>query len=75
SLGRIKKYGADGELIDLVGKVDLVPGCKNVSVAVSPANGSVYMLDITRNHIAVMTPGAESDSDAEVSEKGATDAR
>lgn len=34
--------------------MDLVPGCKNVSIAVSHDGDHVYMLDITRNHIVVM---------------------
>lgn len=59
SLGRIKKFDAEGTLIDFVGDVDLVPGCKNVSIAVSPVNGNVYMLDLTRNHIVLMQPKAE----------------
>ncbi len=60
SLGRIKKFDASGKRVAFVGDVDLVPGCKNVSIAVSPVNGNVYMLDLTRNHIAMMQPKAES---------------
>ncbi len=51
STGRIKRYSVDGELLGLVGSVDLVPGCKNVSIAVSADGSRVYMLDITRRHI------------------------
>ena len=53
-MGRIKRYSVDGELLDLVGKVELVPGCKKVSIAVGPSGDRVYMLDITRNHIVMM---------------------
>ncbi|MCA9069319.1 MAG: hypothetical protein KDA84_10370 [Planctomycetaceae bacterium] len=49
--GRIKRYSAKGELLDYVGDVQLVPGCKKVSIAVSEDTNRVYMLDITRNHI------------------------
>lgn len=56
SLGRIKKFDTSGKLIDYVGDVDLVPGCKNVSIAVSPVNSNIYMLDLTRNHIVMMQP-------------------
>jgi len=35
-----------------------VPGCKKVSIAVSPQGDQVYMLDITRGHIVVMTRGS-----------------
>ena len=41
----------EGELLGLVGSVDLVPGCKNCSIAVSDDGSRVYMLDITRGHI------------------------
>ncbi len=52
--GRIKRFNTDGELVSYVGDVDLVPGCKNVSIAVSPDSSKVYMLDLTRNHIVIM---------------------
>lgn len=54
--GRIKCFDSKGQLVSYVGDVDLVPGCKNVSIAVSPVNDKVYMLDLTRNHIKVMEP-------------------
>ncbi len=53
--GRIKRYDAEGKLMNLVGAAELVPGCKKVSIAVSKDGSHVYMLDITRNHIVVMT--------------------
>jgi hypothetical protein len=52
--GRIKRYSPEGELLGLVGSVELVPGCKNCSIAVGPGGDQVYMLDITRDHIARM---------------------
>ncbi len=52
--GRIKRYSADGELLELVGRVDIVPGCKKVAIAVSDDGDRIYMLDITRNHIVMM---------------------
>lgn len=52
--GRIKRYSPDGKLLGLVGAVDLVPGCKNVSIAVSADGRRVYMLDMTRGHIVKM---------------------
>ncbi len=52
--GRIKRFSADGEFMNFVGDVKLVPGCKNVSIAVTPDHSKVYMLDLTRNHIVVM---------------------
>jgi hypothetical protein len=59
SVGRIKQFDANGKLIAYIGDVDLVPGCKNVSIAVSPVNDNIYMLDLTRNHIKMMQPKRE----------------
>lgn len=53
--GRVKRFAADGTFMELVGAVELVPGCKKVSIAVSPEGDRVYMLDITRGHIVVMS--------------------
>ena len=60
--GRIKRFSPDGEFVSYVGDVELVPGCKNVSIAVSPDASRVYMLDLTRNHIVRMEakPGGEA---------------
>ena len=55
TLGRIKRFTATGEFLGLVGSVDIVPGCKNVAIAVSQDGSRVYMLDITRSHIVVMS--------------------
>ncbi len=52
--GRIKRYSANGDLLGLVGQVEIVPGCKKVSIAVSPDSSRIYMLDITRTHIVMM---------------------
>jgi sugar lactone lactonase YvrE len=54
SLGRIKRYTPDGKFLGLVGTVNVVPGCKHVAVAVSKDGSRAFMLDITRNQIAVM---------------------
>lgn len=61
STGRIKHYSADGKLLALIGQVDLVPGCKKVSIAVADDGRRIYMLDITRNHIVVMQRNGEDD--------------
>jgi hypothetical protein len=52
--GRVMRFSSDGKFLEVVGAVELVPGCKKVSIAVSPDGGRVYMLDITRGHIVVM---------------------
>jgi hypothetical protein len=53
--GRIKKYSRDGKLLSVVGAADVVPGCKKVSIGVSNKGDRVYMLDITRNTVAVLS--------------------
>ena len=65
--GRIKRYSADGKLLGLVGSVELKPGCKNCSIAVSTDGSRVYMLDITRNFIVRLDarPADERTADIE----------
>src|SRR5690606_12531104 len=53
-LGRVKRFKPNGELVELVGKVDIVPGCKKVAIAVEKSGDNVFMLDISRNHIVKM---------------------
>lgn len=60
-VGRVKKYTKEGVLTSLVGKVDLIPGCDKVTIAVSPEGDRVYMLDITRNHIVVLQQAGEGE--------------
>jgi sugar lactone lactonase YvrE len=75
STGRIKRFSVDGELKDFVGTVNLAPGCKNVSIDVSPDGRLVYMLDITRNHIVVMEQkSAEPEAADATTAKTTTDA-
>lgn len=71
--GRIKRYHIDGTLASLVGTVELVPGCKKVSIAVNGDGSRVYMMDMTRNHIIVMsrqeTEPAEAVSQANMNQE------
>lgn len=69
-VGRIKKYSPEGELLELVGKVDLIPGCDKVTIAIGPGGDRVYMLDITRNHIVVLERAEADDPVAYVEPKG-----
>ena len=71
--GRIKRYSPDGELLGLVGSVDLVPGCKNCSIAVSGDGSRVYMLDITRGHIVQMEPYKPGEAPAPTKDDMASD--
>jgi hypothetical protein len=54
-LGRVKRFTPDGEFLGLVGTVTIVPGCRRVAIGISRDGKNVYMLDITRSHIVVMT--------------------
>lgn len=69
-IGRVKKYTQEGVLTDLVGKVDLIPGCDKVTIAVSPEADRVYMLDITRNHIVVLQQAGEDEQIAYTEKSG-----
>lgn len=66
--GRIKQYSADGQLLQVVGSADLVPGCKKVSIGVSSDGNRVFMLDITRDHIVMMDRIPAEERDAMVAE-------
>lgn len=68
--GRIKRYSPDGKLLGLVGSVELVPGCKNCSIAVGPGGDQVYMLDITRDHIVRMDRYAPGEAPEPVATTG-----
>jgi hypothetical protein len=60
--GRIKRYSTSGELLGLVGAVDVPPGCKNVSIAANSDGSRFYMLDITNNGILRMEPYGPNDA-------------
>ena len=66
NIGRIKRFTPAGELLGLVGRVNLVPGCKNVAIEANSDGSRVYMLDITRNHIVMMCRKAEDTAVAAV---------
>jgi len=54
SVGCVKRFTSDGEFLGLVGSVKLIPGCKHVAIDVNQDGSRVYVLDITRSHIAVL---------------------
>jgi sugar lactone lactonase YvrE len=61
-VGRIKRFDPDGSLLDVVGKADIVPGCKNVAIGVSEDSQTVYMLDITRSRLIMFKAAVEKKS-------------
>jgi hypothetical protein len=64
SLGRIKRFSADGKFLGLVGTADIVPGCKHVAIGASPDGELVYLLDITRSQITVLKRKVDQDDPA-----------
>lgn len=67
-VGLIKRFSPKGEYLGLVGKADLVGGCKHVALSATATGDHVYMLDITRSQIAVLSPTTEP-QDAPIAEK------
>jgi sugar lactone lactonase YvrE len=55
SVGRIMRFAFDGQFLGVVGTAKIVPGCKHVAIAVSDDGERIYLLDITRSQIAVLT--------------------
>jgi len=62
-LGRVKRYSTDGELLDLVGYVDverfdraghLAASCSNMAIAVTPDGRRVYVMDYKGNRVRVL---------------------
>ena len=62
-LGRIKRYTTDGELLGLIGYVDverftraghLAAACSNIAIAVVPDGSRIYVMDYKLNKIRVL---------------------
>lgn len=69
-LGRVKRYTADGEFIDLVGYVGterfwhgsgLAASCSNMAIAVTSDGRRVYVMDYKNNRIRVLDRKAAED--------------
>ena len=54
SVGRLKRFSADGKFLGTVAQLKIVPGCKHVAIGVADNGDRIYMLDITRSQIAVV---------------------
>ncbi len=63
--GIIKRFSPEGELLALVGTVSIQGGCKNVGVHATPDAGRVYMLDLTRNRIAMLEKKSDEEFTAD----------
>ncbi len=52
--GRVKHYSPDGELLGLVGTVQIGDGCLDISIAVSASGDRVYVLDTDADRIVIL---------------------
>jgi len=55
SNGVVKRFGADGEFVEVVGKADVRSGCKNSAIAIEPDGGRLYYMDSARGKVLVLT--------------------
>jgi len=60
SIGTIKRFNKEGELIGVVGKAKIGGGCKHVAVAFDEKRDRYYMMNVDKSHICVMVPNAEA---------------
>lgn len=58
SLGRLKRYTPEGQLLGLVGTATVEGGCKNVAVDLSPDGNRCYVMDLGKNRICVLSAKA-----------------
>jgi len=59
SLGRLKRYTPEGQLLGLVGTAAVEGGCKNVAVDLSPDGNRCYVMDLGKNRICVLSAKAD----------------
>ncbi|MEX0726091.1 MAG: hypothetical protein WD065_07465, partial [Planctomycetaceae bacterium] len=74
SIGYIKRFGADGEFLGIVGKAKIGGGCKHVAVGFDADRDAYYMMNVDKGHVCVMLPIADNPGLTE-DEKAAADAR
>lgn len=60
SIGTIKRFNKDGELLGVIGKAKIGGGCKHVAVAVDPKRDRYYMMNVDKDHICVLVPNSEA---------------
>jgi len=54
SNGLVKRYGADGTFLEVVGVADVQAGCKNSSIGMSADGGTLFYLDVHEGRIVVL---------------------
>lgn len=60
SIGTIKRFSKDGELLGVVGKAKIGGGCKHVALGFDSTRDRYYMMNIDKSHICVLVPNAEA---------------
>jgi sugar lactone lactonase YvrE len=69
NVGRIKRFTPEGKFLGLIGAAEIVPGCKHVAIGVNGDGSRVYLLDITRSQVVLLTkkepPNSEKEAERE----------
>ncbi|MBC7967790.1 MAG: hypothetical protein H7Z17_17905, partial [Fuerstia sp.] len=60
SIGTIKRFSKDGELLGVVGKAKIGGGCKHVALGFDAQRNRYYMMNVDKDHICVLVPNAEA---------------
>jgi hypothetical protein len=60
SIGRLKRFSPDGELLSIIGRARIGGGCKHVSIGHDESRNRFYVQYEDANHICVMLPNAEA---------------
>lgn len=56
SVGKIKRFNADGEMVGLIGQAKIGGGCKHVAIGIDKKLNRFYVQDGGRNQICVLEP-------------------
>lgn len=60
SIGTIKRFNKNGELVGIVGKAKIGGGCKHVALGFDSKRDRYYMMNVDKSHICVLVPNAEA---------------
>ncbi len=60
SIGTIKRFSKDGELLGVVGKAKIGGGCKHVALDFDAKRNRYYMMNVDKSHICVLVPNSEA---------------
>ncbi len=60
SVGTIKRFNKNGELVGVIGKAKIGGGCKHVALGFDSKRDRYYMMNVDKSHICVLVPNAEA---------------